>query len=276
VIVGILHPGQMGAAVGAQAVVGGAQVRWVARGRSPATAARAEAAGLVVDADVAELLAASGVVVSLCPPAVAEDVAREVAQHGFTGTYVDANAISPDRFGRIQDIVGRNAAAVVDAAVIGPPPRGCATARLYLAGDSGAVAVVARLFVGTAVRAIALTGPAGAASALKMAFAGYQKSTRTLAAVAHALAARHDVTDALLAEAGRMAGLPLAEPEYLPSVAARAWRWAPEMAEVADTLAAAGLPDDLARAAGTVMAHWRADRDNFDLPLTAVLDRLAR
>ncbi|HEU0088328.1 MAG TPA: DUF1932 domain-containing protein [Pseudonocardiaceae bacterium] len=36
----------------------------------------------------------------------------------------------------------------------------------------------------------------------------------------------------------------------------RAWRWAPEMHEVAETLAAEHLPPDLALATADVRQHW--------------------
>ena len=44
--IGILHPGEMGAAVGQSLVTGGHEVFWLPAGRSEATAARARAAGL--------------------------------------------------------------------------------------------------------------------------------------------------------------------------------------------------------------------------------------
>ncbi|MER5775542.1 DUF1932 domain-containing protein [Streptomyces sp. NPDC002039] len=75
-----------------------------------------------------------------------------------------------------------------------------------------------------------------------MAFGGYQTAARTLAAVAHALADDHGGGDLLVEEAHTMPEFILADRDYIPSVAARAWRWAPEMREVAETLQAADLP----------------------------------
>ena len=45
--IGMLHPGAMGAALGAALVGNGHEVVWASAGRSDATRARAEAAGLV-------------------------------------------------------------------------------------------------------------------------------------------------------------------------------------------------------------------------------------
>ena len=190
--------------------------------------------------------------------------------------YVDANAISPARYQRVLTAVAAAGARVVDGAIIGPPPTASLSTRLYLAGDSTDVAVIADLFADTSVEAVAMTQPAGAASALKMAYAGYQKATRTLAAVAHALAAQHQVSEHLLAEADRITSSPLADPGYLPSVAARAWRWAPEMHEIADTLAAANLPSHLAAATAEVLHRWQGDKDDWDIPLADVLNHLTQ
>lgn len=273
--VALLHPGQMGAAVAATVVRAARRVLWCSDGRSPATMERAAAAGLQAMTDLAELVVASDVVLSICPPTAAEDVASEVAALGFGGIYVDANAISTDRVRRVAARMAHGGARFVDGAIIGPPPDHGRSVRLYLAGAQRDVAAVSDLFAGSPVECVALHGGAGSASALKMAYASYQKATRSLAAVAHALAARHGVTPQLLAEAERMAVSPLAEPDYLPSVAARAWRWSPEMHEVADSLAAQGLPTDLARAAAAVLDRWEPDRDVWDLTVPDVLHRLS-
>jgi 3-hydroxyisobutyrate dehydrogenase-like beta-hydroxyacid dehydrogenase len=274
VTVGVLHPGVMGSTVAATARAGGARVLWCPRGRSDATRARAEAAGLEAVDDLEELLDACPVVLSICPPAAAEGLAGDVAALGYRGVFVEANAISRERMLRIADRATTAGGRVVDGSIIGPPPRDGASARLYLSGAPTETGAVAALFPATSPLEVVVLGEAlGSASALKMAYAGYQKAARTLAAVAHALAARHGVTEALLAEGRRLTTSPLADPHYLPSVAARAWRWEPEMHEVADILAAEGLPDDLALAAATVLERWEPDRDH-PLPLRVVLEQL--
>jgi 3-hydroxyisobutyrate dehydrogenase-like beta-hydroxyacid dehydrogenase len=267
----LLHPGAMGAAIGEQAARSGALVHWVPDARSAATARRAEVAGLVPAADLASALAASNIVVSVCPPAAAEDVSDLVSSHHFKGIYLDANAISPQRMHRIAERQEAAGAVPVDGSIIGPPPRPTATARLYLAGDTQAVDDVAALFTNSQVSAQTLDRPLGSASALKMAFGGYQKAARTLAAVSHALADAHGVTEELTAEGQSMAAAMLAETDYLPSVAARAWRWAPEMHEVADALTEVGLPPHLAQAAAATMRRWEQDKDHSQLPLSEVL-----
>lgn len=266
--VGVLHPGQMGAAVAA-AIARRHHVLWCDAGRSPATAARAAAAGLQAVPDVATLLARADVVLSICPPAAADAIAEQVL--GFDGVFVEANAVSPARVRAIARTVGGR---VVDGSIIGPAPTGGRTARLHLAGAPADVDVVAGLLAGGPVQAVLLGTEIGAASALKMAFGSYQKASRALAAVAHALADRHGVTEELLAEAARMPSDALADRGYVPSVAARAWRWAPEMHEAAVALADAGLPSELAEGAAAVLRRWESDRDVWDLTVDEALRRL--
>ena len=93
--VGLLHPGEMGSAVGATLVAGGARVLWSPEGRGPATRTRAAELGLEASGSLARVTAAAGVIVSVTPPHAALAQAREVAALGFHGIYVDANAVAP-------------------------------------------------------------------------------------------------------------------------------------------------------------------------------------
>ncbi|MGW6971859.1 DUF1932 domain-containing protein [Streptomyces sp. NPDC054952] len=269
----LLHPGAMGAPLASWAVATGHTVLWVSEGRSPATRARAEKAGLSERLDLAGALRESEVVLSVCPPHAAEDVARSVAEHGYTGLYIEANAISPARLDAVSSLLGPSAA-VLDGAIIGPPPADGKEGRLYLAGAEEHQELARDIFEGTAVKVRDAGPQAGAASALKMAFGGYQKAARTLAAVAHALADDHGVGDLLAEEARTMPAAILADRDYIPSVAARAWRWAPEMREVAEALEAAHLPAHLAHAAAETMRLWDADKDRTDLTPNEALAHL--
>jgi 3-hydroxyisobutyrate dehydrogenase-like beta-hydroxyacid dehydrogenase len=275
VTIGVLHPGEMGAAVGAEARRTGARVLWCPTGRSQATHQRARRAGLEPVADLATLLNTSDIVLSICPPTAAQQVAIQVAQHGYRRLYVEANATSPQRCARIAERFARSGAHVLDAAIFGPPPAaGVSTAGLYLAGRRTDIETVAAIFDGTAVEPIRLDGDIGAASALKMAYSGYQKASRVLAAVVHALAARHGVTKHLIAEARHDTGSPLVEPDKLRGLAPLAWRWTPELHEVADALDADELPSDLVLAVASILFRWHDDKDNWSLPLETVLARL--
>ncbi|HYQ65479.1 DUF1932 domain-containing protein [Actinophytocola sp.] len=271
-IIGLLHPGAMGSAVGAQLVAAGHQCGWVPEGRGSATRRRAAEAGLTALTKLDEL-ASCDVVVSVCPPAAALDVARQVARIGFTGCYVDANAISPRHSEGIAAVL--DGATVVDGGIVGPPPRKPDTTRLYLSGPGDAVTRVHDLFRHTTLTPVVLPGPVGAASALKLAYATYNKVSIVLAAQAHALARQHGV-DAQLRElaAATLPGTPFADPERLVSAGQRAWRWAPEMREIAETCRDAGLPADLLDAAEAFLTHWRQHKDDPDLTLDQLLGAL--
>ena len=94
--IAMLHPGEMGAAVGACLVRAGHRVVWASSGRSASTRARAKAAGLEDLSTLARAVEEAEVVFSVCPPHGALDLATEVAELGFDGLYIDGNAISPD------------------------------------------------------------------------------------------------------------------------------------------------------------------------------------
>ncbi|MEU6420225.1 NAD(P)-dependent oxidoreductase [Streptomyces spiralis] len=274
-VVGILHPGSMGAAVAAQAGLNGAEVLWCPVGRSSATRERAQKYGLTAVSDLAELTARADFILSICPPAHAEDVAVEVSSHRFTGIYVDGNAISPASMARVHAIVGRTGATVVDGSVIGSPPSASKTARLYLSGPADALTSVASLFERSAVHVRLLSGGSGRASALKLSYTSYQKASRVLAAVSYALARDYGVEEELLDIAQGRSTSYLAETAYIRKVAARAWRWGPEMREVAYALREAGLPADLAEASAAVMSRWDDLKDSpLDIP--QALERLHR
>jgi 3-hydroxyisobutyrate dehydrogenase-like beta-hydroxyacid dehydrogenase len=225
--VGLLYPGEMGAAVGSAVKP---EVVWASAGRSEATAERA--AGFTDVGSVEELVGTSDVVLSICPPAIAEETAEQVFGLGFDGIYVEANAISPERMRRIAELGPR----IVDGSIIAA--KGI---NLYLAGNDAQA--VSELFDFSEVRVIVLQERVGAASALKMAFGGWNKIGIALTAQAHAIARAYGVDDQLMAE-----GVPA---DRLQWVADRAWRWAPEMEEVATVCEELDLDDGIPRGAAS-------------------------
>lgn len=273
-VVGLLHPGEMGAAIGAQLVGAGHETLWCRAGRSARSAERASEAGLGRVDSLADLLAASEVVLSVCPPASAGEVANAVAESGFAGVFVDANAISPQRMDGIADRLTGEHLSVVDGAIIGPPPGGSRRARLYLSGPAPAARHVHALFDGTLAEPVLLGERVGQASALKIAFGSFQKTTRALAAVSHALADEYGVTAELLSEAHWLGPNALIDRDHFPIAAARAWRWAPEMLEGAASFAELGLPDDLATGSAAVMRRWETDKDDRELDVDTALRHL--
>ncbi|MFI2031879.1 DUF1932 domain-containing protein [Streptomyces buecherae] len=273
--VGILHPGSMGATVAACAATNASAVLWCELGRSIASVERAARFGLTPVATLAELLDRSDILISLCPPSAAEDLARDVAGHRFAGAYVEANAISPTRVQRIAAFLGPDVT-VVDGGVVGSPPVGGKTSTLYLSGPAETTGRVEALFAGTAVRTAVLGPEIGKASALKLAYASFQKTSRVLVALAVGMAREYGVDEELVRVASKRTDSYLSEPQYIATTAARAWRWGPELDEAADTLAAAGLPPEMLRAAVSTLARWSNAKDDSELTLTDALDRLAQ
>ena len=233
-IVGLLHPGEMGAAVGRVLQSNGHEVVWASDGRSEATRVRAQSFRNVET--VAALTEQAELILSICPPHAALDVAREVA--GFDGVYVDANAISPMRAEEVAVLHPR----YVDGGIVGGPPTERGT-KLYLSG-SGA-ASVAVLFVGSILEARVVAD----ASALKMAYAAWSKGSAAMLLAIRDVARHFGVEDEW-----RLAAPELAErlPRAEHAKATKGWRWIGEMEEIADTFAAAGQPDGFHRAAARV------------------------
>src|SRR3979409_400153 len=141
--VALLHPGEIADAIGGR----GLRVVWASAGRSAATRTRAKAAGLEDLGPLGRALDVADIVLSVCPPHGALALAREVAGHGFSGVYIDANAISPATVRNIGRVVEGAEATFVDGGIIGPPPIPGVSSRIYLSG--GSARDVAALFAGS-------------------------------------------------------------------------------------------------------------------------------
>jgi 3-hydroxyisobutyrate dehydrogenase-like beta-hydroxyacid dehydrogenase len=249
VVVGLLHPGEMGAAVGAALRAGNATVVWASTGRSEATARRARQAELEDVGTVGELVRRSEVILSVCPPHAAVDVARSVA--GFGGVFVDANAVSPATARRTAAIVDDVGGRFVDGGIVGPPPESAGTTRLYLSGLSAPA--IAELFDGTGLEPRVISEEVGAASALKMTYAAWTKGSAALLLAARAVARVEGVEGALLDEwRESLPELQARSRGAARSASAKGWRWVGEMEEIASTFAAAGLPSGFHEAAAEV------------------------
>lgn len=250
-VVGFLHPGQMGASLAEQCRA--TSRLWIGAGRSTDTAARAENAGLADVASVEAMTGQADVIVSICPPAAAVEVADSVAQAGFDGIYVDANAIAPATTVAIAERFER----FVDGGVIGPPAHQTGSTRMYLSGADADV--VAELWAGSLLDVRAIGPEAGSASALKLAYSSWTKGSSALLLAARALARAHDVDDDLLAEwAISIPGLAERYDRTVEAVQPKAWRFVGEMHEIADSMATADLPEGFHRAAAEIYERLAA------------------
>jgi 3-hydroxyisobutyrate dehydrogenase-like beta-hydroxyacid dehydrogenase len=209
----------------------------------------------------------SDVILSVCPPHAAVDVAQSVADQGFKGTYVDANAVSRATAEQIGRIVTRAGAGFVDGGIIGAPVKKAGTTRLYLSGARATE--VAELFSKSMLDARPIGGNPGAASALKVAYAAWTKCTDALLLAIRTFAAIEGIEKALLEE--WRISQPALEKRCAQAAAVatpKAWRYVGEMEEIAATFEAAGLPAGFHNAAAEICQRLATFKDRTDPPPT--------
>ncbi len=251
----------------------GASVFWASEGRSPATAKRAKAAGLTDAGSLGDLVERSDVLLSVCPPFAASDVARSIA--GFRGIFVEANAVAPQTAQAIAAIIESPGGRCVDGGIVGPPPQKAGMARLYLSGISAGA--IARLFEGSMLTAIVVSDRIGAASAMKMSYSAWTKGSAALLLAIRA-AARREGVEAELLEEWRTSQPALQERTLAAGQDAgkKGWRWVAEMEEIAAMFDADGLPAGFHAAAAEIFR--RSPRletvDDLGAVLEEVLDTL--
>ena len=240
ITVAVVAQGSMGAGVGRRLHEKGAAVRTLLSGRSAASAERARAAGMQPAADEKALLQGADFFLSILPPDQAEALARQMAPALLAlpkkPIYVDCNAISPQTAARVAAIIEPTGAKFVDGGIIGGPPRPGYSPAIYASGAAAGETAVLRDW-GIDWRCI--DGPIGAASGLKMSYAGITKGTTAIAAAMLLGAARFGCGEALIAELSK------SQPEMLkrmrgsiPGMYDKAYRWVGEMEEISDFLGA--------------------------------------
>lgn len=232
--VAIIAPGEMGSAVGRRLKERGARILTSLAGRSAASAARARAAGFEIVDDRARLVAEAGLLLSIVPPGeailLAESFLPALAAARLKPVYVDCNAVSPATAARIGAVLAPSGCRYVDAGIIGPPPS-AASRTVFYASGADAPALAALTPLGIEVRV--LDAPLGAASALKMSYAGLTKGLTALGAAMALGASRGGSSAALLQELRESQPGLLPYLARLPTMFAKAYRWVAEMEEIA-------------------------------------------
>ena len=273
--IALLYPGEMGGAVGACLAGRGHRVVSACADRSAATRSRAAAAGIEDLGSLDRALEVCEIVLSVCPPHGAMELAREVAARKFRGIYVEANAISPDSSRAIGQVVEAGGATFVDGGIVGPPPGKGVRVWLYLCG--GKAGEIAALCTDTDVVGVALDGPLGAASALKICFAAWSKGSTALLAAIRTLARVEGVDAALLEEWAHSAPDIPKRSEAIVGNARKAWRYVGEMEEIAASFVEAGLPSGFHLASADIFRRLEGFKDAKTPPalsdVTAILGR---
>jgi len=274
--IGILHPGDMGISIAASAVNNGHTVYWVSEGRSEASRARAEKHGLQDAGTLAALCAQCDIILSVCPPHAAEDVARQVLNQNFKGLYLDANAINPQKAIRIGELLSKTGATLIDGGIIGGPAWKPNSTFLYLSGSNAQT--IADCFAKGPLETRILSDKLGDASALKMCYAAYTKGTTALLCAVLGAAEQLGVREALYSQwAQENAASVEQNNQRVRTVTAKAWRFAGEMEEIAATFASAEIPDGFHLAAEEIYSRMAGFKDAGETPaLEEVLGTLIK
>jgi 3-hydroxyisobutyrate dehydrogenase-like beta-hydroxyacid dehydrogenase len=265
--VGILHPGNMGVSIAASAKKSGNTVYWASERRSAQTHERAAQIDLIDAGTLEELCGLCSIVLSVCPPHAAEDVARSVAATSFRGLYLDANAISPQRAVRIGEAMAEAGIAFVDGGIIGGPAWEPGRTWLYLSGKDADAKRIEECFSAGPLETSIIAPEIGKGSALKMCFAANTKGTTALLCAILATAERLGIRDALERQWSR-GGSDFAErsAQRVRGVTEKAWRFVGEMREIADTMEGAGLPDGFFSSAAETYSRIAHYKDAPELP----------
>jgi 3-hydroxyisobutyrate dehydrogenase-like beta-hydroxyacid dehydrogenase len=268
-VIGLISPGQMGASIGAAASHSATRVIWAGDGRSKASHTRASDAGLENGGTIDTLVKDSDIILSVCPPHDAEDVARQVKQRAFPGLFVDCTAIAPEKSRQIAERFGYQN--FVDGGIVGGPAwKSESGTRLYLSGDRSKE--IAALFNNSPLETTIIPGEIGAASAMKMVFAAYTKGTTALLAAILGVAEKEGVRNVLESRWGQT----FTEQTHQRVVAnsAKAWRFEGEMQEIAATFENAGLPGGFHAAAAVVFERLAQFKDEPAVDIVELLKAL--
>jgi 3-hydroxyisobutyrate dehydrogenase-like beta-hydroxyacid dehydrogenase len=260
--IAVLGLGAMGSAVASRLITAGVDVLTVFDGRSEASRQRAIGAGISAGAwaDLAEV----EIVLSIVPPAQATSVAAAVVAIPASKPgriFADCNAVSPQTMSSVASLFANTTDRVVDASIIGAPPKDGHNPVIYVSGP-GAPALLVLKNRGLDLRAI--EGPIGAASALKMSYAGITKGLTALGAAMMLAATRSGAAADLAAE------LSASQPQLLawlagtvPGMLPKAYRFDGEMMEIADFIgdatSGAGIYEGMAELYRTLARDRKAD-----------------
>lgn len=263
--IGILHPGEMGISIAASAKNSGCEVYWTSEGRSAATRERASIHGLYEARTLAELSEQCPIIVSVCPPHAAEELANEVLETRFRGVYVEANAISPQRTIKIGESMSKADVTFIDGGIIGLPAWRPHTTCLYLSGPRASE--VAACFSAGPLDTKVLGTEIGKASALKMCYAANTKGAVALLAAILATAESLGVREALFEQWKHDdPGFPAQVERRIQANAPKAWRFVGEMGEISRTFSEAGAPGEFHAAAADIYSRLARFKDSRTPP----------
>ncbi len=242
--VGIVSPGDMGQAIAGRLKESGMNVYAALNGRSERTQSLARAAGLADCGTMEKLVATCELVISVINPGEALNVAREVAvamkKTGRKIAFADLNAVSPQT-ARDTDVMIRAAGGMfIDGGIIGPPPRGEKDKpRIFLSGPD---AYLFEQIKHPNLQVRVMSERIGDASGIKMCYAAMTKGTTALAVELLVAARRLGVEQALEKELRESRNDVFEwQVKNIAGMPPKAYRWVPEMQEIAKTFEELGM-----------------------------------
>jgi len=276
-VVAVIAPGAMGAAVGKRLADHGIKVLTSLKGRSQSTAARASEAGMTEASD--EQIAAADFVLSILPPgdalSLAERFAPTLRASNSKPVYVDCNAINPATVERVAAAIAPTGGPFVDAGIIGAPPKDNDAGPRFYASGSAALRFATLRQYGLDVRVLA--GAPGVASALKMSYAGITKGIQAIGAAMMLAALRAGSAEALLKELSFSQHEMLAQfQQQLPMMPAKAHRWVAEMREIAGFVGADPAARQLYEGAAHFYEQIAEDFDTDKKDVSALMALLGK
>lgn len=241
--IGVMSPGDMGQAIALQLKRKGFHLYTALDQRSDRSRALAREAGLTDLGSIARLTEQCDLILSIMNPAAAlgfaDELARALRANGCRPLLVDCNAVSPDTMQRINAVVSAAGGRCADGGIIGQPPRGESKARLYV---SGAEARELEQLATPQLTVRVLSDRVGDASALKMCYAAMTKGVTALMLELLIAARRLGVDEALEAQFKESrSDIYDWTIRTLPVMPPKAYRWVPEMLQIAQTFEGAGM-----------------------------------
>ncbi len=261
--IGILSPGEMGAAIGRSLIGRGHTVLAALNGRSERTRALAATSNIVNVGSIDQLVRQCDLILSILPPAAATVAAQQVSAAmqatAARPLFVDCNSIAPQTARKVGDFIAAAGGRFMDAALIGAPPGGAIVARLYVSGPNARELCALET---DHLQIRVLGEELGAASALRVCYSAFGEGLTAIATQSLVAAERFGVEESLRSELLETRGTAY---EWimraLPALSPRVQRSVREMEEAALAFEAVGLtPKPLLGIADVL--RWVADSTN--------------
>jgi len=242
--IGIVSPGDMGQAIASRLKECGMHPHTALDGRSERTRALARAAGIADCGSMEKLVATCDLVISVINPGEALNVARDAAaalrQTGRKIAFADLNAVSPQTARDTDQLIRAAGGMFIDGGIIGPPPRGEKDRpRIYVSGPD---AYLFEQIKHPNLLIRVMSERVGDASGVKMCYAAMTKGTTALAVELLVAARKLGVEQALEKELRESRNDVFDwQVKNIAVMPPKAYRWVPEMQEIAKTFGELGM-----------------------------------